>query len=72
MIYKFQYTDNREQIVLDNADKFLIEDQNLFEGKFLIFSDVKLIRPLPPIRTDLEDITILVADLTELVLLGGE
>lgn len=43
MIYKYQYTDSedRQTILNSNSNKILIEDQNIFEGNFLIFSDVK-------------------------------
>lgn len=45
MIYKFQYKSNseRESIIATNDNKFLIEEQNIKEGNFLIFSD----EPLP-------------------------
>lgn len=41
MIYKFQYLNEqeREQIISDNADKFLIEVHNLVDGNFLVFTD---------------------------------
>lgn len=43
MNYKFQYTTNDERatILNNNKDKILIEEQNITEGNFLIFSDVK-------------------------------
>lgn len=38
-----QYTDqaDRETKLQENQDKFLIEEQNIQDGNFLIFSDVK-------------------------------
>lgn len=43
MNYKFQYTTDEEKttILNNNKDKILIEEQNITEGNFLIFSDVK-------------------------------
>lgn len=43
MNFKFQYktVDERNEIISENNDKFLIEEQNLFEGNFLVFSDIK-------------------------------
>ena len=40
-MYKFKYETftERTQIFNDNKDKFFIEEQNLFEGNYLIFSD---------------------------------
>jgi hypothetical protein len=39
----FQYKDavERAAIVSQNTDKFLIEEQNIIEGNFLIFTDKK-------------------------------
>ncbi len=47
MLYKFEYKDleERELIISQNKDKYLIEEQNLLEGNFLIFSDEE---PKPP------------------------
>lgn len=41
MNYKFQYNNDtdRENIILNNNEKILIEQQNISEGNFLIFSD---------------------------------
>lgn len=43
MNYKFQYNDlnERESAINNNLDKFLIEEQNIEEGNFLIFSSNK-------------------------------
>lgn len=48
MKYEFKYTkeEERQKIIEDNKDKYLIEEQNIIEGNFLIFSDEK---PLPPV-----------------------
>lgn len=46
MTYRFQYTNNEERksILEVNKDKYLIEEQNYFEGNFLVYSDV------PPVK----------------------
>ncbi len=43
MVNKIQYTDviDRQSKIDANVDKTLIEEQNITEGNFLIFSDVK-------------------------------
>lgn len=43
MKYKYQYKDNTErQSVLDShKGKYLVEEQNITDGNFLIFSDIK-------------------------------
>lgn len=42
MLYKLQYNSSseRENILTANANLFLVEEQNISEGNFLIFSDV--------------------------------
>lgn len=41
MIYKFEYStsDERDSILSNNKDKCLIEEQNFFDGNFLIFTN---------------------------------
>jgi hypothetical protein len=41
MLFKFQYSDEADRQVKLNAnlDKYLIEEQNITDGNFLIFSD---------------------------------
>lgn len=43
MTYKYQFTDSASKQTIINAhkDKILIEEQNITEGNFLIFSDEK-------------------------------
>lgn len=43
MDYKYQYKDDteRQSILNKNKNKYLIEEQNITEGNFLIFSDIK-------------------------------
>lgn len=52
MIFKRQYTTNeeRELLVNENKDKFLVEEMNIQEGNFLVFSDTK------PIYIEIEEI----------------
>lgn len=41
MLFKVQYSNqiNRQTVLDANADKILIEEQNITEGNFLIFTD---------------------------------
>lgn len=43
MEYKYEYKDTveREDILVKNKELFWIEEQNITEGNFLIFSDVQ-------------------------------
>lgn len=43
MITKIQYNnlEERQQIIDANQDNFLIEEQNILDGNFLIFTDIK-------------------------------
>lgn len=43
MLYTFQYRTEQEKqsILKQNANKSLIEEKNLIEGNFLVFSDTK-------------------------------
>lgn len=43
MVFKFQYSNQaeREKILSDNKNNFVVEEQFLFEGNFLIFTDIK-------------------------------
>ncbi|PAF31520.1 hypothetical protein [Paenibacillus sp. 7516] len=43
---EYKDTSERQEIIDQYKDKFLVEDQILFDGNFLIFSDTK---PTPPI-----------------------
>ncbi|WP_339276531.1 hypothetical protein MKY59_05880 [Paenibacillus sp. FSL W8-0426] len=54
---KIQYEnqEDRQSILDEYKDKFLIEDQVLTEGKFLIFSDTKPIPPIVYISVPLEE-----------------
>lgn len=52
MITKIQYKDyaDRQTKMEANADKILIEEANIAEGNFLIFSDIK------PLEGQLQDL----------------
>ncbi len=74
MLYTFEYTTQEERtgILENNQDKYLIEERNIREGNFLIFTDVK------PIEMEIEDLkgrqnttdnTIL--SLMDAILMGG-
>jgi len=54
MIFRIQYTDQADRQVKINANlgKFLIEEDNITEGNFLTFSDVKPIEVVLEILTD--------------------
>lgn len=54
MLIKIQYANEseRNRIIELNLDKFLVEEQNIVEGNFFIFSDVK---PLENQVADLQD-----------------
>lgn len=76
MFYKFEYTSDSEKelIVKENPNLILVEVQNIFEGNFLIFSE----EPLPSTTiyknvsiSEFEEVKNRLADLTELVLMGG-
>lgn len=43
MLYKYQYATSGERasLIENNADKYLVEQQEITEGNFLIFSDIK-------------------------------
>lgn len=47
MNYKMQYVDNtdRQRILDDTTDKKLIEEQNLTDGNFLVFTDDVISQP---------------------------
>lgn len=53
MIFKKQYTNEEDKLTIieENKDKTLIEEQNIMEGNFLIFSDT---RPLEDIVNQLQ------------------
>ncbi|KQY91634.1 hypothetical protein ASD24_23150 [Paenibacillus sp. Root52] len=45
-VFQFNSSDERDNLIIEHDDKFLIEERNITEGNFLVFSDE---RPQPPI-----------------------
>lgn len=58
MNYKYEYKteEERQSILSNNADKFLIEEQNISEGNFLIFSDIQPPQPEVKVLIKEEDL----------------
>ncbi len=68
MQYKHQYTDDddKQSIIDANADKFLIEQQNLIDGNFLVFADSPLQPPAPgPLEAENTALKLALAELAE-------
>lgn len=73
LIVQYNTQEEREQIIIKHSNKFLIEERNIAEGNFLVFSD-KPNTELIPVNISKEDFDKLnssVADLWETVLMGG-
>lgn len=49
-IYEYENTTQRTNIISNNKDKYLIEERNVIDGNFLIFSTTK------PLIEELEEI----------------
>jgi len=62
MLFKIQFTDllSREEIINLNNDKILIMEENITEGNFLTFTDIK---PLENQLVELSD--------TQMVIMSG-
>lgn len=47
MKYTFQFNslEEREQLIIEHSGKYLVEEQNITEGNFLVFSDTMLEPP---------------------------
>lgn len=78
MIIKIQYTDENERrtIIEANVDKYLIEEHNIQEGNFLIFSDSpRLEERIEKIEQQIQNDNIIkfevLATIYEEILLGG-
>lgn len=59
MRYKFEYhnIEEKKTIINENANKLLIEEQNITEGNFLIFEDSTAISSeIEIVRSDITDI----------------
>ena len=65
MYHKIQYETpaEKETLLRENESKYLIEEQNLFDGNFLIFSEE---RPVDP-QIEVQTLKTKVAQLEELV-----
>jgi hypothetical protein len=66
--YKYQYMDDddKQSIIDANADKHLVEQQNLIDGNFLIFADSPLQPPEPgPLETENTALKLALAELAE-------
>ncbi|WP_054955004.1 hypothetical protein [Paenibacillus dakarensis] len=50
---QYQNNDERQSILKTHSDKYLIEEQNIKEGNFLIFSDEA---PLPSLEVQVSDL----------------
>jgi hypothetical protein len=70
VIVKIPYINNtdRERIIAENQEKYLIEEQNITEGNFLIFSDEIPIYEAITLNTKIAQLEQLVADLASLQL----
>lgn len=76
MITKYQYdsVQEREQILEENKNLYLIEEQNIHEGDFLIFSDVEPVFDIPNPDEDIIEIKSrieLMQKVLDELLLGG-
>ncbi|MCI1615971.1 hypothetical protein [Heyndrickxia oleronia] len=71
MEYKFQYStpQERERILEDNASKILIEEQNIAEGNFLIFSDAPIEKEVEFVNIPQSEIDSIKQSIAELSLL---
>ena len=45
--YKYQYHDEeqRDGLIVQNSEKYLVEIQEITEGNFLVFTDIEPIKP---------------------------
>lgn len=71
MIYKYSYTNDAEkQTILNvNKDKFLIEEQIITEGNFLLFSDnLKEDKPETYIQMQID----IIKQVIDSIVLGGD
>ncbi|MGE6603937.1 hypothetical protein ACQKEY_19805 [Lysinibacillus fusiformis] len=65
--------EEREQLIVKHSNKFLIEERNITEGNFLVFSDTPNTNVLPVVVTkdEFDELKTSIADLWETVLMGG-
>jgi len=57
-IFTYESEAQRAQIIADNVDKSLVEERNLFDGNYLVFSDMAQEKYIK----SLEDQILLMAD----------
>ncbi|MDW0112969.1 hypothetical protein QT711_07210 [Sporosarcina saromensis] len=38
---EYKNADEKQTLLAEHSDKYLVEEKNLFEGKFLVFTDIK-------------------------------
>ncbi|WML35929.1 hypothetical protein [Clostridium sp. OS1-26] len=72
---KVQYNtlEERENLINENKPLILVEEQNLFEGNFLIFSDVPRVIPTQIIYTEVpkESFDLMQKTIDDLILGGA-
>lgn len=63
---QIQYTDltDRERIIQENKDMILVEEMNIVEGNFLVFSDEPLPEPIVYVSVPQEEFETLKQDST--------
>ncbi|QNK54574.1 hypothetical protein [Paenibacillus sp. PAMC21692] len=77
MRYRYQYTDeaSKQSLILEHADKNLVEQQNIQEGDFLVFADEPISTPPQPLEQEIADLKAQLAlvqtALDDLILGGG-
>lgn len=68
MKFKYEYfnDEDRQSIIVKNSDKYIIEEQNITEGNFLIFTDVKPIEiEVKELKVDINEIALTSAFMLE-------
>lgn len=73
MLYKYSFSNDseKEQLIQANSDKFLIEEQNITEGNFLVFSDEPPQENIIYINVPKEEFDLMKQALDDLILNGG-
>ena len=68
MKFKYEYfnDEDRQSVIVKNSDKYIIEEQNITEGNFLIFTDVKPIEiEVKELKVDINEIALTSAFMLE-------
>lgn len=64
LVVQYQTSDERETIINQHHDKFLISEKNIKEGNFLIFTDIKPIEiELSESKTRITDLELTIAEM---------